>query len=144
MVESKADATDCPTMTLPKSIGLERDRTNDGYKLIKNTPVKGAPVIELLAPIQENEAPTPGNVVLQRFKGTKKWAGQGHAETTHRHEKSIPESWQEYFLLFPGTQWRNASNDHMVPCLYYNGSNWEFTFTCLGRKFDETDRLVCF
>lgn len=142
MVKPNIVSADCWMMALPKSIGLMHDKTNNGWKMAKNTSVKGAPVIKLVVPIQENEPPTSGDVVLRHFKEIKQLAGQGHAESMLRHESSIPESWEEYFLLFLGTQWLNYAKNRMVPCLHYNGSNWELTFTCLDRKLDKTDRLV--
>jgi len=139
----KLNDAESTTMVLSKSSNLRFDKTPNGWKLIRHARFQAGTIV-IEKPVLENGKPTFGSVVLQKTDGTKKWAGQTHAERALEMSDAIPASWQEFFLIFPGTVWQNGHKDKMLPCLYFNGDNWEFAFTCLNRKFDEADRLVCF
>ncbi len=124
---------------------LEHDKTKDGWELVEDA-VEPAGVsgdtIELATFKAEGEEDLYGEEVVDRVLALDGMLGQRHAEYLLAHQDEIPEDFQRYSLIFPGTIWRSPEGNHQVPCANWRQGSWELTFGIVEGGFDANDRLV--
>ncbi|MCH7792056.1 MAG: hypothetical protein IID31_07240, partial [Planctomycetes bacterium] len=124
---------------------LEHDKTKDGWELIEDA-VEPASVsgdtIELTSFKAEGEEDLFGEEVVERVLALDGMLGQRHAEYLLAHPDEIPDDFQRYSLIFPGTIWRSPEGNHQVPCANWRQGSWELTFGIVEGGFDASDRLV--
>ena len=124
---------------------LEHDKTKDGWELIEDAveplTVSGD-TIEVTPFKAEGEEDLFGEEVVERVLALEGMLGQRHAEYLMAHPGEIPEEFQRYSLIFPGTIWRSPEGNHQVPCVNWRQGSWELTFGIVEGGFDANDRLV--
>ncbi len=124
---------------------LEHDKTKDGWELVEDA-VEPAQVsgdtIELTPFKADGEEDLFGDEVVERVLALERMLGQRHAEYLLAHPDEIPEDFQRYSLIFPGTVWRSPEGNHQVPCANWRQGSWELTFGIVEGGFDASDRLV--
>ena len=124
---------------------LQNDKVKDGGELIEDAvePVAiSGETIELASFLEEGEEEIFGDEVVDRIRGLDGMLGQRHAEYLLRHPNEIPDDFQRYSLVFPGTIWLSQDGNHQVPCVNWRKDAWELTFGILEGGFDSRDRLV--
>ena len=124
---------------------LQNDKTKDGWELVEDAaePVAiSGESIEINSFQGEGEEELFGDEVVDRVRGLDGMLGQRHAEYLLRHPNEIPDDFQQYSLIFPGTIWRSPDGNHQVPCANWRQGTWELTFGILEGGFDSRDRLV--
>ena len=124
---------------------LAHDKTKDGWALVEDA-VEPASVsgetIELTPFKADDEEDLYGEEVVERVLALDGMLGQRHAEYLLAHPDEIPEEFQRYSLIFPGTVWRSPEGNHQVPCANWRQGTWELTFGIVEGGFDASDRLV--
>ncbi len=124
---------------------LQNDKAKDGWQLVEDAvePVAiSGEAIELTAFHGEGEEQIFGDEVVDRVRGLDGMLGQRHAEYLMQHPHEIPDDFQQYSLVFPGTIWLSPDGNHQVPCANWRQGRWELTFGILEGGFDSRDRLV--
>ena len=124
---------------------LEHDKTKDGWRLVEDAvepPTISGDTIELTPFQAEGEQELFGDEVVERVLALDGMLGQRHIEYLLRHPAEIPEDFQGFSLIFPGTVWVSPEGNHQVPCANWRQGSWELTFGILEGGFDATDRLV--
>ena len=130
---------------------FKHDKTKDGWTLLEPGPKfngqQFAPdIVEFLKPgglLKSGESSVNGEVMKQRAKELNANLGQRHAEYLLEHQELIPNEWRgKYYLVFPGTVWRDSDGRRGVPCLGWDGDGWYLYFSWLGNGWDSDGRLV--
>ncbi len=98
------------------------DKRQDGWKLLEDVPLVGTPTLELAEFLRDGESYVKGEVMLSRAKELGNMASQRHAERMLACAGQIPESWRDFYLVFPGTVWQGTIGDRYVPYLYWSAS----------------------
>ncbi|MDD5289810.1 MAG: hypothetical protein PHT40_01245 [Patescibacteria group bacterium] len=86
-------------------------------------------------------------------------AGQLHAERLllnqlinqlfsigQKRREEIPQEWQDFELIFPGTVWRAPNGNLLIPTLKWictNDWRWNLIFSFLHYNFSANTRMVC-
>ncbi|MCH7654369.1 MAG: hypothetical protein IIC95_00070 [Chloroflexi bacterium] len=124
---------------------FEHDKTKDGWVLVGDVTEPSTiagDVIEITPFKAEGEEDLFGDEVVERVLALEGVLGQRHAEFLLAHPGEIPEEFQRYSLIFPGTIWRSPEGNHQVPCANWRQGAWELTFGIVEGGFDAGDRLV--
>lgn len=132
-----------PTMTLKPSDFIY-DKREDGWELAENVELGNSEIsLQLNSLLREGEKYVKGSVVLERAKQMGNLAGQLHAERLLGLQKSIPKEWENFYLLFAGTVWRDPKGTLREPGLYWEGRKWYLEFDWFdGNIFSSNQRLV--
>ena len=120
------------------------DKTQDGWTFLEDVPFDGKQFIpEIVEFLKSNEFSVNGEVMKQRAKELNAHLGQKHAKYLLEHQELISKDWQgKYYLVFPGTVWRDRGGSRVVPYLYWRGGEWRLYFGWLRRVWDGDARLV--
>ena len=78
----------------------------------------------------------------ERTKKSGPMTGERHARALLEKQERIPETWRKFYLVFPGTVWRDRGGDLDVSCLGWHGVWWSLDFRWLDVDFDRRDRFV--
>ncbi len=123
---------------------LRNDKSLDGWELVRDVTEPesvSADSIEM-APFAEGIEDLIGEPMVELIMGTPDLLGQRHAEYLLDHQEQIPEEFQRYSLVFPGTIWRSQDQNHQVPCLTCRQGVWDLIFGILEGGFDSRDRIA--
>jgi hypothetical protein len=61
------------------------------------------------------------------------------------HERLIPQTWQDYYLVLAGELLTSQAGTPVFDCLRYDGRQWRRTkFGWLDCQYDNHARLLCF
>ena len=138
---STTESKSIPTVTLMPLTGFVNDKSQDGWKLIEDTPIEGNPELELTELLKEGESPIQTNAVFDRTKNIDNLAGQQHAERLMAQLNTIPEEWRKFDLLFPGTKWHSFAGPLFIPWIEWHRQKW-----CLcwfrSNKWNSKSRIV--
>ena len=122
---------------------FQYDKTKDGWKLLEDVLFSGAFTLDIMEFLKSNESYVNGEVMKQRAKELNAHLGQKHAKYLLEHQELISKDWQgKYYLVFPGTVWRDRGGSRVVPYLYWRGGEWRLYFGWLRRVWDGDARLV--
>jgi len=125
------------------SVSFLYDRRKDGWKLLENVPRRITSVDIVGIPfLKENEAVINGEKITRRAIELDANYGQEDAEWLLDHQAEIPVELRNFYLVFPGTKWRDAVGDRYVPYLSWSGDRWVLYFRWLDSDFGSSARLV--
>ena len=127
--------TSLETVILKPLTGFVHNKCKDDWKLNKDMPIAGNPELKLCEFMESGESFIKGDVLFERAEKIGNCAGQQHAEQLLAQEDSIPEEWQKYHLVFPGTKWRRSSYDLYVSCLTWKGNKWHLDWEWIGNQW---------
>ena len=116
----------------------------DGWELVEDaaSPV-GNMELELAEFLKQGEDSVKGDVMRERAKKSNPMIlGERHARALLEKQGSIPETWHKFYLVFPGTVWRDRDGGLHVPYLLWNGDRWNLNFNWLEGEFNRNDRIV--
>ncbi len=130
-------------MVLSLPTDLIHDRRKAGWTPLEDVPLVGTPTLELAEFLKDGEDYVNGEVMLSRAKELGNMAGQRHAERMLTMASQIPESWQGFYLVFPGTVWQDTCGDRLVPCLRWYGDEWYLRWLWLDVDWLRSSRIVC-
>ncbi len=123
---------------------LKNDKADDGWELVRDAidpEVISVADIDM-APFAEGMEELIGEPMVELIMGTPGLLGQRHAEYTLDRQEQLPEEFQRYSLVFPGTVWRSQDGNHQVPCLVWRQGTWGLIFGILEGGFDSRDRMA--
>lgn len=124
-----------PIMSMKAPPAFKLDKTQDGWKLLEDTPFEGLAQFWLSNFFEDDEDFIGGKIMLERGKNTAeqlgKLAGQHHAEAIHEHQNKIPAEWQSYDLIFGGTVWQGYNRSLWVTFLHWSEGCWVVCFGCV-------------
>lgn len=130
---------------IPLSVDFQYDKRKDGWELMEGVPMKigtGETTFELAEFLHKGEERVNGDVMMARAKELGGITDQHYAELLLARQAEIPEEWRNFYLVFPGTVWRDPRGDHDVPCLRWNGDRWYLHWFWLVGGWDSDIRLV--
>ena len=96
--------------------------------------------LEIVSFLQKGEIFILSDEMRKRAKKLGGNLGQRHAEFLLNCQ--IPEAWRQYYLVFPGTVWRDRDGDLCVPYLSWYGGRWVLGFNWLGYVWGSGGRLL--
>ncbi len=121
------------------------DKTKDGWKLIERGPIRRiADISKLKAEpfLEKGEGCVNGAVMRDRAKEKGCDFGQADLEYVLEHQDQIPKKLRGFYLVFPGTVWRDSDGDRYVAYCGWGGGRWCLYFGWLGSDWDGLDRLL--
>lgn len=126
--------------------GIKNDKASDGsdWELIKDSvePETIEPTSVVMEDFPPGTEDMIGEPIVELISGMDGLLGQRHAEFLVDHPAGIPEEYQRYSLVFPGTIWRSPDGNHQVPCITCRQGSWELIFGILEGGFDSRDKLA--
>ncbi len=131
-----------PTVKLTLPTGFQNDKTKEGWELLEDVPLTGDEELELAEFLREGENSVLGEVMFERAVKLGNRAGQRHAERLLSQANLIPKEWRDFYLVFPGTKWRDSDGFLVVPFLLWDGDKWSLYWLWLGHDWDDYVRLV--
>ncbi len=124
---------------------LKNDQTTEGWRLVEDvtepTEISGD-AIQTRTLTEEGGVDLFGDEVVEKVQAIESRLGQRHAEFFLDHPEQIPEDYQKYMLVFPGTIWFGTDSNHQVPCLTYRQGAWELIFGILEGGLEDRDLIV--
>ncbi|MBI2010890.1 MAG: hypothetical protein HYS89_01500 [Candidatus Colwellbacteria bacterium] len=116
----------------------------EGWELVESIDEEPAPVsrLELVSFLRRGESYVSGETMRERVREEGASLGQRQAEYLRVHQEEIPSEWREFYLVLPGTVWRDRDGDLYVPYLYWHGGRWYMLFHRLERDWYSNGRLV--
>ena len=131
-------------LTISLFVDFQYDKRKDGWELMEDVPFPGTgeATFVLAEFLKDDESAVRGDVMVARAKEMGGMTGQWHAEQLLTRENDIPEEWREFYLVFPGTVWRDPRGDHDIPCLRWNGDRWYLHWFWLVDCWDSDVRFV--
>jgi len=116
--------------------------SSDGWELVEDaaTPF-GILELELVEFLKQDEEYVHGNIMRERAKSGL-MLGERHARALIEQQENIPEAWRKFYLVFPGTVWRNRDGGPRVPYLLWFGGGWGLGFHWLKYDFPRYARFV--
>ena len=134
-------------LTLPiLTIGVSPRRLEapyNGWKLVENVESPAGTLTFCLAEFLESgENYVEGEVMRERAKKHNWVLGEVHAQALLDAQDQIPSSWRKFYLVFPGTVWRDPDGRLHVPFLFWYGRRWNLLWFWLERVWGLDDRLV--
>ncbi len=128
------------------SAQLKHDKSAEGWKLLEDVtePARvSRETIEAGPFPRVDEGLLLGDEMVALVQEIESKLGQRHAEYLLEHQEQIPEEFQRYSLVFPGTVWLGRDENHHVPCLVWTRrGEWELQFGILEAGVDSNDYLV--
>ena len=130
---------------LIKTSALTYDKTKNGWKLIENavqsTPIDIKKFVLVFSP-RGGENYINGEEMLRCSIEMKCNFGQDVAEYFFAHQDQIPAEFRNYYLVFPGTVWRDMDELRLVPYLGWDGDQWRLDFGWPGLNLFDNYRLL--
>jgi hypothetical protein len=131
--------------TLPTA-NFVRDMAKEGWTLLADArdpwPISVGNLELVSFLMDDDDGIIGGENVAARAVALNANLGQRHAEYLLDHQDEIPEEFRKFYLIFPGTKWRDRSGYGRVPYLYWIGGQWYLLFFWLGHDFYSSDRLL--
>ncbi|MEX1061791.1 MAG: hypothetical protein WEC39_01625 [Patescibacteria group bacterium] len=119
------------------------DKREDGWELAEDQEiVVPASLLEATTFLRRGESSISGEEMRRRSVELGANLGQRQAEYLLDHQEEIPKEWRAFYLVFPGTFWRDRDGDLEVPCLRCYGGRWNLHFFWLGGDWGSSARLV--
>lgn len=124
---------------------LKNDQTKEGWRLVEDvtepSEISGD-AIQTRTLTEEGGVDLFGDEVVEKVQAIESRLGQRHAEFFIEHPDQIPEEYQKFMLVFPGTIWFGTDNNHQVPCLTYRQGEWTMIFGILEGGLEDRDLIV--
>ncbi len=98
--------------------------------------------LEVVSFLKGDETLVSGEVMRNRAVELQANLGQRHAEFLLKHQEEIPKEFRKFYLVFPGTVWRDPCYYPRVPCLRRRGRQWTLYFRWIEGDRFSCDRLV--
>lgn len=123
------------------------DKTAEGWRLLEDVsdsiPIKIAS-LQIISYLKRGEFCISSNNMRLRAVELNANLGQKHAEYILEHRSEIPKELRGHALVFPGTVWSGKEPDpkRYVPCLDWDGVNWELNFIWLDNVSHGGFRLL--
>lgn len=134
-----------PRVQLKSPPHFVHDQTRESWELVEDVDFIGNENLELVQLLEGIEEFLSSDILLERSKKESR-AGQRHAERLLLQQQDIPKEWRAFWLIFPGTVWRNANNISFMPYMRWAGrrKGWIFGFDWLDSSliFNASIRLV--
>lgn len=130
---------------LSGSLIFSRDMRKEGWELVEDL---GRPAKVIIADLETvsflkgNETSVSGEVMRQRAVELRANLGQRQAEFLLEHQQEIPKEWRNYYLIFPGTLWRDSNGFLFVHVLHCSGERWGLRFIWLENDWFSFGRLL--
>lgn len=124
---------------------FSRDMRKEGWKLIEDVGGPGKVVItdlEAISFLREGEDRFSGDVIRSRAVELGANFGQSQAEFLLEYQQEIPKGFRKFYLVFPGTIWRDSGGRLGVPDLCWRGDRWVLGFSWLGSVWGSRGRLL--
>ncbi len=125
---------------------FSRDMRKEGWTLPEPGPRRSINSIADLEPVsflKKGENYINGEEMVQRArKEFNVNFGQEDAEWVLANQHLIPKEWRNYYLVFPGTVWRDRSGDRRVSCLDWGGGGWCLLFYWLDDGWGSDARVL--
>lgn len=121
------------------------DKAKDGWTLLENVGRRITSVrdLELVPFLKGGEDYINGEEMARRARmELDANLGQSDAEYMLEHQDEIPAEFRKYYLVFPGTVWRDADGDRYVPYLRWSGGRWVLRFFWFDGGWHSSVRLV--
>jgi len=131
-----------PTINLSCPPEFVNDKRRKGWTLLEDVPLEGTPVLELVKFLKDGEEYVNGKTMLSRAKKLGGLCGQRHAERLLSMVWLIPEEWQKFYLVFPGTLWRDSSGSRSVTFLHFSADRWILEWLWFKGGWPQVDHLV--
>ena len=121
-----------------------RDMRKEGWELVENIDEEPVPIseLELVSFLRRGESYVSGKTMRERAWKQRASLGQRQAEYLLARQKEIPSEWRDFYLVFPGTVWRDRDGGLDVPCLHWLGDGWDLSFSWLEDDWHSGARLV--
>jgi len=130
---------------LMTSSAFSRDMRKEGWELVEDVSEPATIVIadlEVISFLREGEGSVSGDVMRKRAVELGVNFGQRHAEFLLEHQGEIPRNWRDYYLVSPGTVWRDSGGGFFMPFLRWLGRRWVLGFHWLGDDWSSNGRLL--
>lgn len=126
------------------AITFKYDKRKDGWRLLEDvSQTLTAAGFDLVPFLDGGEDYAKGDAIAARAVELGASLGQHDAEWLEENQHLISTEYRgKYYLVFPGTKWRDSGGDVCVPCLGWLGDRWVLVFSFLGHGFGSDDRLV--
>ncbi|OHA52037.1 MAG: hypothetical protein A3A97_00615 [Candidatus Terrybacteria bacterium RIFCSPLOWO2_01_FULL_40_23] len=128
------------------ALGFARDMAKEtGWTLLEDVSEPSEIAIsslELVTFLNRGESHVSGDTLRNRAKENGANFGQRQAEYLLERQDEIPKEWRDFYLVFPGTVWRDSRGRRRVPSLNWIGGRWFLDFRWLDYDWDSVDRLV--
>ena len=123
---------------------FEYDKRKDGWTLLEEGQLdKKQETLEIISFLENGESYVTGTLMRKRAIKMGGLVGQHHAEQILKQVSDIPDEWKKWYLVFPGTTWRNPDGDVCVPYLFFYGDEWVLDFRRVGNDgWNVYDRVV--
>ena len=124
---------------------FSRDMRKEGWDLVEDVGDPGEILIanlEIVSFLREGEGSISGDVMRQRAVELGANLGQRHAEFLLEHQQEIPKEFRKFYLVFPGTFWRDSRGSLHVPYLGWGGVRWVLRLHWLEDAWGLIDRLL--
>ena len=122
---------------------LRNDKSPEGWRLVKDVEEPAALAVAGIAfDALSGADDLIGEPMVALIREMEGLLGQRHAEYVLDRSGDIPEEYQRYALVFPGTIWESPDGNHQVPCLTYRQGTWDMIFGILEGGFDSRDILA--
>ncbi len=140
---SKVLATTLIITVNPEKSFVRDMAKESNWKLLSDAEYKaGTTTYELAEFLKQGESYVKGDVMAGRAKEIGADLGQKHAEFLLENQNLIPEDYRKFYLVFPGTIWRDSGGGRRVPYLGWNGKQWYLCFYWLDDDWLGNDRLL--
>ena len=124
---------------------FQRDMRKEGWELVEDvegTQFLSPHQLELVPFLFKGENYIKGEELVERAKKMQANLGQRQAEYLLDHRYEIPEEWRQYYIVFPGTFWRDHYGYRNFPYLYWDGERWDLNFDWIVFVFISPVRLL--
>ena len=141
-MNKEGTVTTVQTVILESRLDTVSNRHTEEWKILENTPIEGTPTLELIKSLKDGESSITGDVLIERSRTLGKSAGQQHLEQLLVQHKIIPEEWQLFYLVAPGTRRLLFKNDIRIPYLRHHYDRWYLDWRCTKDTWDSNARIV--
>ncbi len=79
-----------------------------------------------------------GNEMVRLSEKLTDCLGVEQLEKMMDHKESIPVEWRKYYIIFPATEWTDELCKKYIPCIFYNGADYQAIMLRLNDKFNSS------